>query len=353
MSQYCYSCLKVSSAQYCKKCATALFGTYTPPEQLSFIPNQLMPSEANRYKKGLSISGVQAKYSFAFRNNILELVQNEGRYIVKPIPNANYDYLSDMPANEHITMQIAHQVFKMKTALNAMVRLGNGELAYITKRFDYDKLDNKLRQEDFTVLVNQTEQSYQRKLMSRAKSEEIDVTNYKYDYSVIECARAIDDVVPSAMFTKLAFFKRILFDFLMLNADAHLKNFSLYCENDSDEYQFTPNYDLLNSRLHLGKLESTDIALNIFEDDETTQVYDAVGFYTYIDFQELALLMKIRPAQFKKIIKEFSKSLPAIKVLVDRSFLSDEAKRIYFEQVEKRLHQCILYVPERYKSLII
>ena len=39
-------------------------------------------------------------------------------------------------ANEHVTMQIASQVFGIETPPNAVVRFTDGELAYIVKRFD-------------------------------------------------------------------------------------------------------------------------------------------------------------------------------------------------------------------------
>jgi serine/threonine-protein kinase HipA len=41
-----------------------------------------------------------------------------------------------MPANEHLTMQIARQVFGIETAENALIFFQNGEQAYITKRFE-------------------------------------------------------------------------------------------------------------------------------------------------------------------------------------------------------------------------
>jgi serine/threonine-protein kinase HipA len=40
------------------------------------------------------------------------------------------------PANEHLTMQIAAQVYQIQTAENGMVFFRNDEPAYLTKRFD-------------------------------------------------------------------------------------------------------------------------------------------------------------------------------------------------------------------------
>jgi serine/threonine-protein kinase HipA len=41
-----------------------------------------------------------------------------------------------MPANEHLTMQIARQVYGIETAENALIFFKNGAQAYITRRFD-------------------------------------------------------------------------------------------------------------------------------------------------------------------------------------------------------------------------
>ncbi len=41
-----------------------------------------------------------------------------------------------MPPNEHLSMQIARQVFGIETAENALMFFKNGAPAYITKSFD-------------------------------------------------------------------------------------------------------------------------------------------------------------------------------------------------------------------------
>lgn len=74
--------------------------------------------------KRISISGVQEKFSVLLDKNKLRLV-NQGeqdQYILKPIPSVakNPEY---MPANEHLTMQLAKQVYNIETAQNAVIFL--------------------------------------------------------------------------------------------------------------------------------------------------------------------------------------------------------------------------------------
>lgn len=61
-----------------------------------------------------------------------------------------------MPANEHLTMQIARQVYGISTAENALIFFSDGEPAYITRRFDVAPDGTKIKQEDFAALWNRS-----------------------------------------------------------------------------------------------------------------------------------------------------------------------------------------------------
>lgn len=76
--------------------------------------------EENR--KQLSISGVQEKFSVLLEKNKLRLSNEDepGNYNLKPIPGAGKK-LDQMPANEHLTMQIVRQVYGIETAENALI----------------------------------------------------------------------------------------------------------------------------------------------------------------------------------------------------------------------------------------
>jgi serine/threonine-protein kinase HipA len=115
--------------------------------------------EENRNR--ISISGVQEKFSVVLEKNKLRLVNEKeiGQYILKPIPSFGKK-VNQMPANEHLTMQIAKQVYAIETAENALIFFNNGEPAYLTKRFDFNKEGNKLAQEDFASLAQRTPQTH-------------------------------------------------------------------------------------------------------------------------------------------------------------------------------------------------
>jgi serine/threonine-protein kinase HipA len=93
----------------------------------------------------------------AIRKNRLRLVNEgeRGAYILKPTPSTGKN-TALMPANEHLTMQMARQVFEIETAENALIFFQNEQPAYLTKRFDLKKDGSKWAKEDFASLAGRT-----------------------------------------------------------------------------------------------------------------------------------------------------------------------------------------------------
>lgn len=328
----CHSCMTDSKTFFCKKCQRELFDGI-PVQKIDFTPDHMDAAEETKYREGLSISGVQRKFSFAFDDfKKLVQVENNGHYILKPVPNEKYAFIDDMPANEHLSMQIAKQVFDLNVAVNGLIMLDDDQIAYITRRFDYNKEGKKIDQEDFASITDSTEET-------RGK-------NFKYDFSLPECVtEVIEKYTVAPVIAKATFFKKILLDYLLCNGDSHLKNFSLYHPDPgkTEKYALTPFYDILNSRMHLGKKETGDIALDLFEEGVSTFTFDAVGFHTYADFMEFGYLIGLKERVIENTFKEFEKSLPEIEEMVDRSFLSDGAKDVYYKSAKERLEKRIFY----------
>jgi serine/threonine-protein kinase HipA len=158
-----------SSKTYCSKCLKELFNG-RKVTALAFDKQEFY-QKRKEYANRISISGVQDKISLKFdESNHLMTTDKEGHYILKPIPNAEQiEKAHDICANEHLSMQLSKQVFNIPTAQAALIPFNNGELAYITKRFDYAKDGMKLDQEDFASVLEHTSDKQGR--------------NYKYDSS--------------------------------------------------------------------------------------------------------------------------------------------------------------------------
>ena len=72
--------------------------------------------------KRFSIAGAQEKLSFLLEKIVLRLIKEGGKgtYTLKLI-SRYLKKVDQVPANEHLTMQIAKQVYGLNTAENAMI----------------------------------------------------------------------------------------------------------------------------------------------------------------------------------------------------------------------------------------
>lgn len=323
--KYCPGTLAEGYTTYSNTCLRKVFNgkkvthilTYNTPQNSEEI-NQLFIEN----RKRISISGVQEKLSLVLEKNVLRLTKptEQGTYILKPIPR-DLLKVDQVPANEHLTMQIAKQVYKINTAENALIFFNNGSPAYITKRFDVKKDGTKLGKEDFATLAG--------------KTTENGGDNFKYEYSYEEIATLIKKYVQAYTVEIEKFYAVCIFNYLFNNGDAHLKNFALL-ETDKGDYLLSPFYDLLNTHIHVN---DTAMALDegLFANDYETESFIKNGFYAYDDFYEFALKIGIKKSRAIKILQKFCAVHPLVEELVKHSFLSKEAQKIYVDLYHERL----------------
>ena len=320
----CLGCLatnKKLTNNYCSKCIKELFDG-TTPNPLNFDRVEFTKKRAELSSR-MSISGVQDKISLTFEKKDLIPTATNGKYILKPITSGDGHIQNekDIVANEHISMLISKNIFNIPTATCGLIQFSDKELAYITKRFDYDETGIKYDQEDFAGVLE----------VSPVTHGE----NYKYDVcSYLDCARMIKKHVATSIVSIEDFFKRIILNYLICNGDAHLKNFSLYSKPNSNEYFLTPNYDLLNTRFHVNE-KYGDMALDLL--DDYTSIYEKYGYYTYDDFKTFAKYIDLPEIRFNKIMKFIEDSYPTVEELINKSFLSQEAKEFYIESYKDRM----------------
>ena len=292
------------------------------PDVLPFTKADLRLPMAIRKGQRNSISGVQAKVLLSIIDGQFEVVASGGDFILKPVPeDSRSKFAADIPANENVTMQIASRLFRIQTAANKCVRFADGELAYLTRRFD--RRDGvSVRQEDMCQIAG--------------RSEETHGEAYKYDFSYEEMAELIRMACPAASVELPKVFRQILFDYLFANGDAHLKNFSVY-ESDLGDYVMTPAYDLLNTILHYpGDL--TFMALSLFKDaDFATPEFENLGYYSTADFIVLGRAYGLDENSVRGMLDEFRTRAPQVEAMVEQSLLSQDAKREYLRIFTDRL----------------
>ena len=264
---------------------------------------------------------MQTKISLALIDGNLQLVKSGGEYILKPRPNGTFLRLEAAPINEHLTMQIARQVFQISVADNALVRFQDGEYAYLVRRFDVQGDGRKSLQEDFAQIAGRTPESHG--------------SNYKYDFSYEAIADLIRRHVATYRVDLERFFTLVVFNDLVNNGDAHAKNFSLIRDDTTSQYNLSPAYDLLNTRLHMPDESRT--ALDLFKDEFETESFKIHAFYAYDDFDAFAKRLGLIETRFKRIMEAFIGKGGDVEAMIDASELTDECKELYKDHVRDRI----------------
>ncbi len=279
--------------------------------------------EANEAVKSIgriSFSGAQPKFSIVVDDDKLRYIREgeQGTFILKPRPTAyqiiNRDFCV---ANEHVTMQIASQVYGIETAANAICFFNDGTPAYITRRFDVHS-KGKYKQEDFAALLGYTKDNAG--------------SNYKYSKaSYEECAEVIHQYVKATLVDIRRFFRIILFNFVTLNDDAHLKNFSLIERNG--EYRLSPAYDLINTSLQLMNPHIFALDKGLFKEGMT---FSDAHTISRSDFEEFGKRIGLPIKVIKQEIDMFATEQPLVKELLGRSFLSPSLQKQYWMAFDYR-----------------
>ena len=271
----------------------------------------------------ISLSGVQPKAGLRLDDEGHLVKPAEGQrsqYILKPAPSSlmllERKYC---PANEHLTMQLASQVYRIETAANGICFFRDGEAAYLTRRFDVGLDGQKYQQEDFASLAG----------LTKADGG----SNYKYsNLSYEECADLIRRYTQAAQVEILKFFRIVVFNYLTLNDDAHLKNFSLINRGDG-EYRLAPAYDLVNTSLHLYEPRIFALDKGLFREGMSFSDVRSVGRK---DFEEFGRRIGLGERLVKRELDAFTTPYPLAKELIDHSFLSETLKHDYWQLYDYR-----------------
>ena len=282
-----------------------------------------IPEDAGR----ISISGVQKKLPAIVNNGKICLAPEgiQSRYIIKPAPDdKRLKYRDQLPANEHLTMQIAFQVYGLTTAKNALVFFQNGEPAYITKRFDVKDDCTRRMQEDFASLAQ--------------KTNEIHGKSFKYTGNYADIGLLFQKHTAAWPIDASKFFRLTVFNYLFGNGDAHLKNFSLL-QSENGDYSLSPAYNLINTSLHIRQKKDFALEEGLFRKELHSKIYRRKGHPCQDDFADFGKILGLSAIQIKSILDGFLTRHFMIYELTARSFLNEKLKRMYIRSYEERLKQ--------------
>lgn len=309
---------------YSPKSARLLFGTTKVNPMLGFDIDEFRTvGKIADAMHRISVSGVQEKFSAIIRDNEIIIAGDKERstHILKPAPwDKTLMNRKMIPANEHLTMQIASQVYGIQTAANGLCFTPKGQPVYITRRFDILPDGTKLPMEDFASMIGKNELTAGRQ--------------FKYTGCYEDIAKAIKANVAAWMVDMERFFELVVFNYIYANGDDHLKNFSLIL--NSHDYRLSPAYDLINTGLHI---EGDDFGLDggLSYNIEKSDIYDRTGHPCRLDFARFGAKIGLIKNRIDKILNKYTGFPERASRLVDCSFLSEKMKRNYVRIVNERI----------------
>tara|TARA_R110001592_G_C13098358_1_gene743975 strand:+ start:643 stop:1650 length:1008 start_codon:yes stop_codon:yes gene_type:complete len=270
---------------------------------------------------GTSISGVQRKMFMHIENGVL-MPSNNGEYIVKPTP----ERFRSLSENEHAIMKLSEAV-GLKTAQCSVIPFEDGELAYITKRFDLiSNFKERLFIEDGASICN---------VAPRHK----DSDSLSYESTL----KQMVDSCAGAQAAALVALRMLIFGYVVGNNDMHLKNFSLYRNPTNKTVTFdgfTPVYDMLSVapyKEYFGTELSLSLLKSEVEEARFSMSYDTYGYYTFEDFYLLAQSLGIAAEAATKLIASFVTVInkKARPVLIN-SNLPEDLKQCLLERIASK-----------------
>lgn len=229
----------------------------------------LFPQLLEKYYLRNSLAGVQPKVSIPNVTSLTERTVQQKDLIVKSY-DTDFDLLT---VNEFVCMEAARHcgLQPPKTYLSANLE------TYIIERFDKAADGTKLGYEDFTTLLKRSNGPNEK---YKGSYENLLKATYLYTRSEAEV-------------TKM--YKHIVFNCLIGNGDAHLKNFALQYTPDMSDIFVSPPFDITHTLIYKN-----------IDDQLALKISGSKRFPTKVELLKLAESPEFRIRNAKEIIENFS-----------------------------------------------
>lgn len=214
----------------------------------------------------------------------------------------------DRAANQHLTLQLANQLFQIPVVPTALSFLSDGRVGLLTKK------------------VPTTGNIFQLALLNGHESS----ADAHYRFSYHDISKLIDKYFAAPIPAKELLFKIVSIDYLFHNGEGHLKEFRFSEEKSARDLKIAPMVCMYNSALHG---DETDLALmdGLYLGDVEKNSYRALGYYAYDDFYQFGLRMGLINFRVKRFLDTILHKKDEVLDMIVRSYLSDASKRAYAE----------------------
>ena len=311
---YCYEPLDDEGSFFHEKCSQKFFGSRIPPS-LPYTDSDLNRLAEEAVKSRTTVPGAQAKLSLHLEksrgdSSRLTIVGLWGAFILKP-PVEEYPFL---PEIEDMTMHLA-TIAGIQTVPHALMPIGDGGLAYITKRVD--RLRGK------TGRKVELAKRHMEDLCQLAEKP----AEYKYIGSMELMSKLVKRYSSNPGYDLTTFFDLVLFSFLVGNGDMHLKNVSLIYDHHGN-VTLAPAYDLLSTRLIIPKkADPEEMAL---------PVNGKKNRLKRSDFVSLATTSGLTEKQTLNAFQRITSKVPEMIDFVGKGFLPPEKTAEFTQLIQTR-----------------
>jgi serine/threonine-protein kinase HipA len=303
------------------------FSTYSPSILRNLLKgrkvNHVLPYTAADLQQDPWIScqikgehpGGQLWFRISLVKNKLKPDPN-GDYIFKTAgPSSSFRFHLEQAGNEHLTLRIVDQVFKLNAVQSAMIFLEDGQPALFCRNIDFEPGFI-----NFYDLLSKT-----------GIKKPISINDFEYS----QLAVLFDRYVAAALIQKNRFYRQVIFQYLIANGNAGLDQYG-FIKTTQGDYVLAPLYNSFCTRLH--HLDR-DLAARggLYPGDTHSPEFRENGHYSRKEFLELGFRMGIDRDHGNRIIDYFTSKTDQVDNLIEKSFINEEAKKNYRYQYYERL----------------
>ena len=313
MKHRCKGCFKPNITEYCVDCRRQLFSKAAVESLLPFpSPERDQLSILGSYNKDRTLQDIRIEYALQQNGSKLIPVSQGGSHLLKVIPTGTFGRLGQLPANEHLTMQIAAQVYNIDTVPNALIFEENGQSAYITRRFELSQSRLYINKYSLLHLVG----------LERSSIDTVE-----------DIAGLLKKYIAAYKPQVEHLFAIALFNYLFSNDSPAYYQLSII-ETVEGEYILSPAYNLICAALH-----NSYGHISLYNGDYASAEFVRNGYYSFADFLMLAKKIGIVSKRAQRIVTRFTQNELAVDYLIAHSFLNEESKLAYRAMYHQRLGQ--------------
>ena len=147
----------------------------------------------------------------------------------------------------------------------------------------------------------------------------------KYKGTMETLGKTIGELSVNTLFDKLRFFESTVFNYIIVNNDMHLKNYSMLLSEIG--WVLSPFYDLLNIKMTLPD-DKEDMALLLGGKKENFNK----GY-----FDRLGAVLNLNDKQINGVYKKLTEWMPEATQLIENSFLETDRQKAYKEFITQRV----------------